>query len=249
MEACSAGRPCDYTGLSYAKLRGAGGIQWPCTDRAPGRHRTALRRRRSSGPHPDDCETYGKDLDHRRAGGGDRVPRDEPRRQGDDQGRRIRAAARDAGRRLPVPADHRPHHLPLPHPHQDRPRPAAAGGRAARCGSRSPSADAAAARARRGRPRRRSDPARQSSRAGSAIGGIRAGVVFLPFHYGYWDTDRRRPGDGPRPRGQRADPHRLGPGVQAAAVQDRRRRAAPGRCRAAPVAEPVPATVDEEVVR
>src|ERR671939_1774704 len=30
------GRPCDYTGLSYDKLRGGSGIQWPCNDDAPG---------------------------------------------------------------------------------------------------------------------------------------------------------------------------------------------------------------------
>src|SRR3954452_16607048 len=31
---CSRGRPCDYTGISYDKLR-RGGVQWPCTDEAP----------------------------------------------------------------------------------------------------------------------------------------------------------------------------------------------------------------------
>jgi ferredoxin-nitrate reductase len=29
------GRPADYSGLSYDKLRGGSGIQWPCTDEAP----------------------------------------------------------------------------------------------------------------------------------------------------------------------------------------------------------------------
>lgn len=29
---CSRGRPCDYTGLSYDKLRGGSGIPWPCDD-------------------------------------------------------------------------------------------------------------------------------------------------------------------------------------------------------------------------
>jgi ferredoxin-nitrate reductase len=29
------GRPCDYSGLSYDKLRGGSGIQWPCTSSAP----------------------------------------------------------------------------------------------------------------------------------------------------------------------------------------------------------------------
>ena len=32
---CTRGRPCDYTGLSYDKLRGGTGIQWPCNDDAP----------------------------------------------------------------------------------------------------------------------------------------------------------------------------------------------------------------------
>ena len=32
---CTRGRPCDYTGLSYDKLRGGSGIQWPCNEEAP----------------------------------------------------------------------------------------------------------------------------------------------------------------------------------------------------------------------
>jgi ferredoxin-nitrate reductase len=60
-QACSAGRPCDYTGLSYELLRRHGGIQWPCTDDAPdgtehlyteGRFNTAA----------EVCETFGHDL-------------------------------------------------------------------------------------------------------------------------------------------------------------------------------------------
>ncbi len=34
----SAGRPCDYSGLSYEKLRGGSGIQWPCYRRASRGH-------------------------------------------------------------------------------------------------------------------------------------------------------------------------------------------------------------------
>ena len=34
-KACSKGRPCDYSALSYQRLRGGSGIQWPCTDDAP----------------------------------------------------------------------------------------------------------------------------------------------------------------------------------------------------------------------
>jgi anaerobic selenocysteine-containing dehydrogenase len=38
---CSRDRACDYTGLSYAKLRGGSGIQWPCTADAPPTARSA----------------------------------------------------------------------------------------------------------------------------------------------------------------------------------------------------------------
>ncbi|WP_374214802.1 molybdopterin-dependent oxidoreductase [Streptomyces coelicoflavus] len=34
-KAASAGRPCDYSGLTYGKLHDVGGFQWPCTHRRP----------------------------------------------------------------------------------------------------------------------------------------------------------------------------------------------------------------------
>src|SRR3954447_23990375 len=34
-KACSKGRPCDYSGMTYDTLRGGSGIQWPCTEKAP----------------------------------------------------------------------------------------------------------------------------------------------------------------------------------------------------------------------
>ncbi|MCP2624306.1 nitrate reductase [Mycolicibacterium smegmatis] len=58
---CSAGRPCDYTGLSYEKLRGSGGIQWPCN----AEHPDGVERLYAGGEFfaaPDYCEAYGKDL-------------------------------------------------------------------------------------------------------------------------------------------------------------------------------------------
>ena len=58
---CSAGRPCDYTGLSYDKLRGSGGIQWPCNSEHP----DDTERLYADGrffAEPDYCEAYGKDL-------------------------------------------------------------------------------------------------------------------------------------------------------------------------------------------
>jgi anaerobic selenocysteine-containing dehydrogenase len=50
---CSAGRPCDYTGISYAALRANGGIQWG------GERLYVDGAFRAS---PDDCESYGRDL-------------------------------------------------------------------------------------------------------------------------------------------------------------------------------------------
>jgi anaerobic selenocysteine-containing dehydrogenase len=58
---CSAGRPCDYTGLTYAKLRGGSGIQWPCTAEAP----DGTERLYTDGVFNTDpayAETYGQDL-------------------------------------------------------------------------------------------------------------------------------------------------------------------------------------------
>src|SRR4051812_27327178 len=61
-KACSKGRPCDYSGMSYAKLTGGSGIQWPCNEQYPdgthhiytdGLFNTSI----------EHCETYGYDLD------------------------------------------------------------------------------------------------------------------------------------------------------------------------------------------
>lgn len=58
----SAGRPCDYTGLTYERLTGGSGIQWPCNEASPnGTERlfadavffTEL----------ETCETFGHDLE------------------------------------------------------------------------------------------------------------------------------------------------------------------------------------------
>src|SRR3954454_21987420 len=57
----SAGRPCDYSGLSYAQLRGGSGIQWPCTADSP----EGTERLYTDGKFfalPDYCESYGRDL-------------------------------------------------------------------------------------------------------------------------------------------------------------------------------------------
>lgn len=60
-KACSKGRPCDYSGMSYAKLTGSGGIQWPCNDLYP----DGKERQYEDGVFNTSmayCETYGHDL-------------------------------------------------------------------------------------------------------------------------------------------------------------------------------------------
>jgi anaerobic selenocysteine-containing dehydrogenase len=58
---CSRGRPCDYTGLTYDKLRGGSGIQWPCNAEHPeGTER--LYTDDIWWADPDYCEAFGKDL-------------------------------------------------------------------------------------------------------------------------------------------------------------------------------------------
>jgi anaerobic selenocysteine-containing dehydrogenase len=57
----SAGRPCDYSGLSYEKLRTVDGIQWPVTAERP----DGTPRLYGDASFPSDtdyCETYGHDL-------------------------------------------------------------------------------------------------------------------------------------------------------------------------------------------
>ena len=60
-QACSRGRPCDYTGITYDRLRGGSGIQWPCT----AAHPDGTERLYTDGTFntdPDYCETFGHDL-------------------------------------------------------------------------------------------------------------------------------------------------------------------------------------------
>jgi predicted molibdopterin-dependent oxidoreductase YjgC len=58
---CTRDRPCDYTGLSYDKLRGGSGIQWPCNNEAPnGTER--LYADMSFPTFPEICEDFGHDI-------------------------------------------------------------------------------------------------------------------------------------------------------------------------------------------
>ncbi|MCF8587817.1 molybdopterin oxidoreductase family protein [Gordonia liuliyuniae] len=185
---CSAGRPCDYTGMSYAALRDRGGIQWPCTAESP----EGTQRLYSDGKFwsaPDYCEAYGKDLVT-----GAPLGATEYRAMNPD----AKALIRSAGY-LP------PHEPPSPSfpfalitgrtVYQFHTRTKT--GRTPELDSAAPdvwvemsAADAADYSIRDGDMVTVASP-RSTIRATARITGIRVGVLFVPFHYGYWDLDSR----------------------------------------------------------
>lgn len=186
-KACSRGRPCDYSGLSYAKLTGGSGVQWPCNAEHPeGTPRLYADGRFPT--EPERCETYGMDLDT------GAVVTPEAYR-----------AANPAGRALLKGADYLP---PFEQPDEDYPLWLTTGRLVHHFHTRTktgrvelqamaPEAfvemsreDAEAQGIRDG------DLLTVSSRRGCVIvpvriTGIRRGVLFMPFHYGYWDDEGR----------------------------------------------------------
>ncbi|MFD6288325.1 molybdopterin oxidoreductase family protein [Streptomyces sp. NPDC060205] len=193
---CSAGRPCDYTGLTHDRLRGAGGIQWPCHEQAPnGTDR--LYTHGFSWARPDTCESYGKDL--------------------------VTGAADDAvqygsfnpeGKAMIKAATFFPPHEA---PDEDFPFQLTTGrtlyhfhtrtktGRSPQLNAAAPDvwvetspSDAAVLGLAEG------DLVEITTRRGALRGrlrvtDIRPGLLFVPFHYGYWDTGNGYGPDGGAP--------------------------------------------------
>ncbi|MGW5376386.1 molybdopterin oxidoreductase family protein [Nocardia sp. NPDC003999] len=181
---CSAGRPCDYTGITYERLRGGSGIQWPCNDEHP----DGAERLYENGEFfasPQYCESYGKDLVT-----GTPVEPTEYRALNPDGKAIIKAA-----RYVPPheqPGDDYPFALitgrTLYHFHT-RTKTA----RAPQLQAAAPQVwvelsteDATKLGVAEGDMVRISSP-RGAIRARARITGIRTGVLFVPFHYGYWD--------------------------------------------------------------
>jgi anaerobic selenocysteine-containing dehydrogenase len=181
---CSRGRPCDYSGLSYAKLAEGSGIQWPCNKTFP----NGTERLYTEGifnTQADFCELYGHDLVT-----GAPIS-SEKYRAADPQGRALIKAAE---------------HVPPPEePTADYPFLLTTGrlvyhwhtrtktGRVPELQNAAPepfiqisAPDALRLGLSTG------DWVRVESRRGSIkvrarIGDILPGEVFVPFHYGYWD--------------------------------------------------------------
>jgi anaerobic selenocysteine-containing dehydrogenase len=182
---CSSGRPCDYTGLSYAKLRGSAGVQWPCNDQHP----EGTERLYDDGKFwadPDYCEAYGKDL----LTGAPLEPTE------------YRAMNPD-GKAIIKAAEYLPPHEK---PTGDYPFVLITGrtlyqfhtrtktGRAPQLRDAAPEvwvevskSDSSRLRIGEGDVVEVTTP-RGAVSAKARISGIRDGVLFLPFHYGYWDA-------------------------------------------------------------
>jgi ferredoxin-nitrate reductase len=194
-KACSEGRPCDYSGMSYDRLRGAGGIQWPCNRQHPdGAERlyTDLRFNTDA----DVCENYGHDLLT-----GAAATETEYR------------AGNPAGKAILKAADYQPPHeqpgeeYPLRYStgrtvYHFHTRTKTARARQLDRAAPDPWIELSAADAERhgiaeGDLVRVESP-RGRIEAPARITGIVEGTVFAPFHYGYFDTGGSGPDGRPR---------------------------------------------------
>jgi anaerobic selenocysteine-containing dehydrogenase len=183
--ACSKGRPCDYSGLSHERLRDSPGIQWPCTDQAPdGTERLYADGRFNT--DPDRAETFGQDL----ATGAPATEADH--RAAEPHGRAFLHAA-EYQPSPEITGDEYPLLLTtgrtLAHFHTRTKT-----GRAPELQAAAPEVwvelsrdDARALGVTDGDIVRVRSP-RGAIEAPARIGGIRSGLVFVPFHYGYWDA-------------------------------------------------------------
>ena len=190
---CSKGHPCDYSGLSYETMRGRGGIQWPVTEEHP----DGTPRLYTDGTFltdPDVCESYTSDL-----------------LTGAPMSETEYRAMNPAGRAFLRPAEYLPPHE---EPDDDYPLAYTTGrtvyhfhtrtktDRARQLHDAAPAAwveislsDAQRLGIQEG------DMVRVESRRGlievpARVGDIKEGIVFAPFHYGYFDTAGQDAPDG-----------------------------------------------------
>ncbi|KAL2015210.1 hypothetical protein VTK56DRAFT_6062 [Thermocarpiscus australiensis] len=184
----SAGRPCDYTGLSYERLTGGSGIQWPCNETNP--HGTE--RLYADGVFYTDieyCESFGHDLE-----------------TGAPYTKEEYKALNPAGRAILKSCHYTP---PLEEPDQEFPLRLSTGRNVYHFHTRTKTGRTALQRACPDPEVRISE--KDAATAGVAdgemvvvrsrrgavelrcrVGNIAEGQVFIPFHFGYWDSQDGR---------------------------------------------------------
>jgi ferredoxin-nitrate reductase len=186
---CSKSRPCDYSGLSYKKLSEGSGIQWPCNDQYPnGKERLYTDAHFKT--DYNECEGYTHDL----TTGGAVPPQ-------------VYKANNPAGKAILLASDYE---APLGFADKAYPLLLTTGrvvyhfhtrtktGRSKELNDAAPEVyiqiseqDAEEQNIHDG------DMIKLESKHGSVegpakIGGIAPGLVFMPFHYGYWDDDEKK---------------------------------------------------------
>lgn len=187
----SKGRPCDYSGLTYEKLTGGSGIQWPCTEEHPfGKQR--LFEDKVFFTDIDYCETYGHDLE-----------------TGTPHGRDYYEKLNPAGKAILKAAEYVP---PLDATDDDYPLQLSTGRTVYHFHTRTKTGRSKALQAADPAPRievcaedaetlgvKDGEDVVVKSRRGAVempvvISGIAKGQVFIPFHFGYFDKpdDRSR---------------------------------------------------------
>ncbi|MFP5260410.1 MAG: molybdopterin oxidoreductase family protein [Blastocatellia bacterium] len=181
---CSKGWPCDYSGMSYAKLSKGSGIQWPCNKEHP-RGAERLYTDHIFPTAADRCETYGHDIET----GAARTPQEYEAH--DPNGRAILKAAH--------------YSPPLEEPDESYPFWLTTGrvvyhwhtrtktARSVELNEAAPEAFVEISKEDAGRLGiEEGDTVEVASRRGTVrtvakISAVLPGHVFIPFHYGYWD--------------------------------------------------------------
>jgi anaerobic selenocysteine-containing dehydrogenase len=190
---CSAGRPCDYTAITYEKLRGESGIQWPCTAEAPdGTERLYTDGRFNT--DADYAQGFGQDLKTGASFSEDNYKAKEPQKRAF-----LHAATYEPSPE--TPDDEYPLLLTTGRTvYQFHTRTKT--GRAPELVDAAPDAwielnpvDAEELGIEDGDYARLESP-RGVVQAATRITGIRKGTVFMPFHYGYWDSSDSAGPDG-----------------------------------------------------
>jgi anaerobic selenocysteine-containing dehydrogenase len=188
---CTRGRPCDYTGLSYAKLSAASGIQWPCNAEYPdGKPRLYDDYRFPTGFA--ECGDFGHDIET----GAHRTEMEY--KANDPKGRAVLKAA-DYVPPQEAPDEEFPFWLLTGRVvHHFHTRTKTGRSRELQLAAPEPffqinEEDAARLGIAEG------DLLEVSSRRGTVtaparIGDILPGHLFLPFHYGYWDDPQQEHG-------------------------------------------------------